>query len=271
MCYTGKLWCLPMRAGRVLLLSVGDGMSPWLREPWGRIMCARFMLKCKLLQLAEEFDLVGLRAGDIIARYNIAPTQQVSIVRLWAKGQKRSLDSLRWGLIPKWAKDASIGNRMINARAETAAEKPSFRSAFRRQRCLVPATGFYEWRKEPSEGGLKSWKQPFLIQRQDERIFALAGLWESWEGAENAPVESFAILTTDANEFMKPYHDRMPVLIGRDDYDAWLDPDIQDAARLEPLLRPFWSGELTACPVSRYVNSPRNEGPACIEPAERAP
>lgn len=234
-------------------------------------MCARFMLKCKLLQLAEEFGLVGLRAEDIVARYNIAPTQPVSVVRLRAEGRKRSLDSLRWGLIPKWAKDASIGNRMINARAETAAEKPSFRSAFRRQRCLVPATGFYEWREEPSGGGAKPRKQPFLIQRQDERIFALAGLWESWEGAENAPVESFTILTMAANEFMKPYHDRMPVLIGRDDYDVWLDPGIDDIKRLEPLLRPPGSGELTACPVSRYVNSPRSEGPACIEPAEGAP
>jgi putative SOS response-associated peptidase YedK len=166
--------------------------------------------------------------------------------------------SLRWGLIPSWADDQAVGNRMINAREESVASKPAFREAFKYRRCLVPAGGFYEW---TTEGGKK---QPVYIRRKNGQPFAFAGLWEEWE-REGEVIESCAIITTDANELMASFHDRIPVILQPKDYDLWLDPDVQDASLLEPLLRPCPSDEMEVYPVSRLVHDHRNEDPDCIQ------
>ncbi|MCG8406769.1 MAG: SOS response-associated peptidase [Phycisphaerales bacterium] len=226
-------------------------------------MCSRFSLKARLQELAEEFGLLGI--DELMPRYNIAPTQNVPIVRKFAGEYCRRLDSLRWGLVPSWANDLKIGTRMINARSETVTEKPAFREAIRRRRCLVPATGFYEWKPEPGAGG-KPRKQPYLFHRCDDRVFAFAGLWDEWRDQEGTSVETFTILTTEPNKLVRPCHNRMPAIIDRDGYDLWLDPDTVDARELTPLLR-SWPSDAFACSaVSTFVNNPRNEGPACIEP-----
>jgi putative SOS response-associated peptidase YedK len=224
-------------------------------------MCGRFTLRAPASQIAEQFALFD--SAEFRARYNIAPTQDVAAVRVRpdVAAGRRHLAWLRWGLIPSWAKDAAIGNRMINARAETVAEKPAFRTPLARRRCLVLADGFYEWQK----AGTK--KQPYFIRMADERPFAFAGLWESWEGPDHALVESCTIITTEANALVRPVHDRMPVILARDDYERWLDPAVRDAAALVPLLRPYPAEAMSATPVSAFVNSPAHDGPQCIEPA----
>ena len=190
-------------------------------------------------------------------RYNIAPTQRVAAVRQQAETD-RELVQLRWGLIPSWAKDAAIGSSLINARSETAAKKPSFRSAMRKRRCLIPADGFYEWRRVGGE------KQPYLIGLLDDAVFAFAGLWEAWDkGGER--VESCTILTTSANELLKPLHDRMPVIVAPADYAQWLDPAIVDPAEVQPLLRAYPPDQMRYYPVDSRVNSPRNDDPQCAE------
>ena len=175
----------------------------------------------------------------------------------------RRLNELHWGLIPTWAKDPSIGSRMINARAETAAEKPVFRTALRRRRCLVPADAFYEWKK------LAEGKQPYCIRKKDGSPLALAGLWEWWkptdDGDDDEVIRSFAILTTTANALMKKLHDRMPVIIQAEDFDAWLDPNEQDATKVSELLKPLNAKLMEAYPVSRHVNSPRNDDARCMK------
>jgi putative SOS response-associated peptidase YedK len=188
-------------------------------------------------------------------RYNIAPTQAVAVVRAGEGG--RRLDGLRWGLIPSWAKDEALGDRMINARAETLAEKPAFRSAFRARRCLIVADGFYEWRKV---GGRK---QPHCIAFRDRRPFGFAGLWERWEGGADGPVESCTIVTTSANEVVAPIHDRMPVILDPMEFTLWLDPGVTDTSRVADLLRPYAPDLLEAYPVSLLVNNPANDSPAC--------
>ncbi len=165
-----------------------------------------------------------------------------------------------WGLVPRWADDPAIGNRLINARAETAATKPSFRDAFRRRRCLIPADGFYEWKRQG--GG----KQPYYIRLEDDRPFAFAGLWERWEKA-GAVIESCTILTTDANELLMPLHNRMPAILDREQFDRWLDPTIEDAKVLQPLLGPYPAERMIAYPVSTVVNSPRHDVAECIDKA----
>jgi putative SOS response-associated peptidase YedK len=224
-------------------------------------MCGRFTLRTTASVLIEQFQLSG--APDLAPRFNIAPSQQVPVVRSKQDAAERELVMMHWGLVPSWAKDPLIGNRMINARAETAATKPSFRSAFKRRRCLVMADGYYEWQKQRRQ------KQPFHIQRRDQRPFAMAGLWEQWSGpsTDNAGValQSCTIITTDANELTRPIHDRMPVILDERDYRTWIDPNVQDRQVIEPLLQPFDSEMLVAEPVSTYVNNPRNEDPKCIE------
>jgi putative SOS response-associated peptidase YedK len=186
----------------------------------------------------------------------------VPIVRRLDQPQ-RAWTPVRWGLIPSWAKDAKIGNKLINARGETVAEKPSFRSAFRKRRCLIPADGFYEWKK--LDGG----KQPHFIHLRDEEPFAFAGLWEHWTNPDDGEViESCTIVTTEANALMRTLHDRMPVILPPADYDRWLDPATQDVEGLKELLRPYSSEEMTAYPISAYVNNPRHEGVKCLEAAE---
>jgi len=205
--------------------------------------------------LAEEFQLDG--SAEITPSYNVAPTQQVAAV-LEDEGGRR-LEMLRWGLVPSWADDPDIGARMINARSETAPEKPSFRSAFRRRRCLIPADGFYEWKRE--NGG----KQPYYFRMHDGRPFAFAGLWESWEKGDGT-LRTCTILTTRANAVLEDVHDRMPVILPHDAYNAWLDPDA-DREELGELMIPYGGDDLETYPVSRFVNSPRNNDERCVEPA----
>ena len=205
---------------------------------------------------ARLFGFVTDDVPEQLPRYNIAPTQLVAVVRL-DDGQ-RVIKPLRWGLIPSWAKDARIGNSLINARSETVAEKPAFRAAFKKQRCLIPTTGFYEW---VATGGKK--KQPLHIGMIDGRPFALAGLWERWSDAEGAVVESCTILTTTANDLMRPFHDRMPVILAPADYGTWLDPQTPIEA-LQALLRPYPAEGMVAVPVGSYVSNPRHEGPQCL-------
>jgi putative SOS response-associated peptidase YedK len=219
-------------------------------------MCGRFTLKTNPRKLAEEFLLGETPVWE--PRFNIAPTQDVAAVRLSAPGGKREFVRLRWGLVPAWATDVSIGNRMINGQAETATEKPAFRSAIKARRCLVLADGFYEWAKVP--GG----KQPYYFQMRDGRSFAFAGLWERWEkGGE--PLETCTLLTTSANKVVGQFHERMPLILEPADYDLWLDTSQKSAQSIQPLLRPLRDDALEAYPVSRLVNSPTNEDPRCVE------
>lgn len=221
-------------------------------------MCGRYTLTATPEQLAE---LLGLdQVPDFEARFNVAPTQPVAALRVLVQGEGRQLDLLRWGLVPFWAKDAKIGNKMINARAETVADKPAFRAAFKRRRCLVLADGFYEWRRTP-EG-----KQPYYITLEDGGPFAFAGLWERWDKGEGEPLLTCTLITTTPNALMQQVHHRMPVILSPGDYDLWLDPAVQDRERLLPLLRPFPAERMLAVPVSTLVNSPRNDLPECQEP-----
>jgi putative SOS response-associated peptidase YedK len=220
-------------------------------------MCGRYNLRASDRELEEFFRVVWPPQVEWTPRYNIAPTQTVLAVRL--KGDhnsKRELAPFRWGLIPSWSKDEKIGNRLINARADTVAEKPSFRAAYKRRRCLIPATGFYEWKKAE--------KQPFHIHRKDDGLFCFAGLWERWEKGDQ-PIDSCTILTTDANNLLQPIHDRMPVIMPRELADLWLDPDVEPGA-LAKLLQPYPGEDLQADPVSALVNNPRNESPECVTP-----
>ncbi len=221
-------------------------------------MCGRFTLFDTATSLAEAFGVAEV--PSLSPRYNIAPSQKVAAVRIPPGERSREAVLLHWGLIPSWAKDRSIGSRMINARAETAAGKPAFRSAIRRRRCLVPADGFYEWKRTDGR------KQPYYIRMRDGRIFAFAGLWESWEGPGGGAVESCAILTTLPNDLLRPIHDRMPVLVSPRDYDLWLSPEARDPEALAPLFRPYPSEEMTAFPVGTAVNNPKTDTPELIKP-----
>ena len=209
-------------------------------------------------RLVEQFDLPGI--PDLKPRYNIAPTQPVAVVRVPTAGAAREMVLLHWGLIPFWAQDPEIGARMINARAETAAEKPAFRHAFRRRRCLVIADGFYEWQK------LDGTKQPHFIRLRDPKPFAFAGLWERWEGPDASVIESVTLLTTEPNALLGEIHNRMPVILHPKDYGLWLDPGIQQPEKVQPLLTAYPAEEMEAFPVSRRVNSPDNDDARCIEP-----
>ena len=217
-------------------------------------MCGRFTQAADGEIIARVFDLP--EAPELSPRYNIAPTQDVAALRL-AESGGRELVQLHWGLIPPWAKERAMGARMINARAETLAEKPAFRSAFRARRCLIVADGFYEWQK------LGTRKQPHFIGFRDGRPFAFAGLWERWHGGGEEAVESCTIVTTEANELLAPIHDRMPVIVDPDDFAFWIDPSQKETDRLAGLLRPYPPGPLEAYPVSLLVNSPANDTPAC--------
>lgn len=223
-------------------------------------MCGRFTLRTPMHVLADQFAVILDAALE--PRFNVAPSQLVAVVRVEPESEPpgRHLAALRWGLVPSWARDPSIGNRLINARAETAAEKPAFRSAFQRRRCLLPADGFFEWQQR-GEG-----RQPYYIQMADERPFAFAGLWEAWQGPDQNAFESCTILTTEANKVVKPIHDRMPVILAEESYEPWLDPSCTNRDELKRFLAPFDAQRMKAHPVSRYVNRPANEGPKCIAP-----
>lgn len=221
-------------------------------------MCGRYLITSTLEAIRKVFDV--LESPNLQARYNVAPTQQVPAVRRGEEG--RELVQFRWGLVPFWAKDLSIGAKMINARSETVAEKPAFRAAFKQRRCLLPADGFYEWQRVESGP-----KQPHFIGVKQEGPFAFAGLWERWTDPEGARIESCTIITTTANPALEPIHHRMPVILAPRDYEAWLAPEAAADALL-PLLKPYPEGEVRSFPVSRRVNNVRNDDPACIQPAE---
>ena len=223
-------------------------------------MCGRFTLRTPASAVARQFGL--LEAPPLEPRFNVAPSQSVLAVRMTLQGgsPRRELVWLRWGLMPGWAKDPALGNRLINARAETAAAKPAFRAAFRHRRCLVPADGFYEWQ----HAGVQ--KQPYFFHFQNHGPFGLAGLWESWPGPDGPAVQTFTILTTMANNLVRPIHDRMPVIIAPADYPLWLDPAVEEPARLARLLAPYPEGEMAVYPVSSRINRPGNEDPRCVEP-----
>jgi putative SOS response-associated peptidase YedK len=220
-------------------------------------MCGRFTLTADISALQESFPWLGIPSG-LEPRYNIAPSQPVAVV---PNDGKNRLDFFTWGLIPSWAKDPSIGNRMINARAETLAEKPSFRNAFRRRRCLVLADGFYEWRKDDGKS-----KTPMYIRLEDGSPFAFAGLWEIWNAPDGSQVLSCAIITTEPNPLMAKIHNRMPVILPQAAHMPWLHSGEADTKALSALLKPYPAEEMVAYPVSKLVNSPANDVPAVIEP-----
>lgn len=213
-------------------------------------MCGRFTLRTPKERIKEEFQLQ--EEPPIEARYNVAPTQSILAVR--EVSDEREAVLLKWGLIPSWAKDDSMSARLINARSETVAEKPAFREAFKRSRCVIPADGFYEWKREGKS------KQPFFFSLRDERLFGFAGLWDRWKDEDGKVIQSCAILTTEANEVLRPVHDRMPVILHPQTYGEWLGDDVRNVAALKELLRPYPSAEMIAYPVSTDVNSPRNQG-----------
>jgi putative SOS response-associated peptidase YedK len=224
-------------------------------------MCGRYTLFSRLEVWEEIHQAQGV--PELKPRYNIAPTQQVIVIRLNEEGQREKV-MMHWGLIPSWAKDPSIGNRMINARAETVAEKPSFRAAFKRRRCLIPANGFYEWKKVGKR------KQPYYVRRIDGEPMAFAGLWEHWEGQDGTVVESCTIITTESNSTIRPLHNRMPVILDPEEYNLWLDSEVSDLETLAPLMRPYPDDKLEAILVSTLVNNPRNDDARCIEPPEKS-
>lgn len=219
-------------------------------------MCGRYTLVTPVGELAERFGVEG-PLPELPPSYNVAPGRGVAAVV--AEGGRRRLEVLRWGLVPPWADDPSIGDRMINARAETVASKPSFRRAFRERRCLIPADGFYEWQR--LDGG----KQPYYVRRKDGARFAFAGLWEIWR-REGEEIRSCTILTTEANGLLGGIHDRMPVIVPPDLYGLWLEGGAE-REELDAVLRPYPGDDLEAYPVSRLVNNPANDDPRCIEPA----
>jgi putative SOS response-associated peptidase YedK len=222
-------------------------------------MCGRFTLTVDPAQLQEAFPWIE-PPPDLPPSFNIAPSQPVAVI---ANNNPNRLDFFKWGLVPSWAKDPSVGNRMINARAETLAEKPSFRTAFRRRRCLVLADGFYEWQQDP---GGKS-KTPMYVRLTSQKPFAFAGLWEAWNAPDGSRLLSCAIITTSPNPLMEVIHNRMPAILPEEAYSTWLDAAERSPADLAPLLQPYPAEEMIAFPVSRLVNSPQNNLPECILPA----
>ncbi len=223
-------------------------------------MCGRFTLTVDPGQLQEAFPWVEF-PEDLSLRYNIAPSQPVAVVP--NDGLNR-VDFFNWGLIPFWAKDPKIGNRMINARAETLAEKPSFRGSFKYKRCLVLADGFYEWRKEP---GTKT-KTPMYLRMKNHKPFAFAGLWDNWHSSDGSEIRTCTIITTEPNTLVKEIHNRMPVILSQNVYSDWLQEGENDPSLLKSFLQPYPAEELEAYPVSRFVNSPHNDSPECIIPSE---
>ena len=218
-------------------------------------MCGRFTLHIDIKTIAEQFGVPATL--ETSPRYNIAPTQEV--VSIMHNGTSH-LALLRWGLIPSWAKDESIGSKMINARAETLTEKPSFKGLLRSKRCMIIADGFYEWRKE---NGLKT---PMYITLKSGEPFAFAGLWDQWKNPEGQQIRTCTIITTEPNDVLVPIHNRMPAILVPDAYELWLDPDVRDEHALSYWLSPYPAEEMTARPVSRQVNDPKHESPELIAP-----
>lgn len=220
-------------------------------------MCGRYTITVDPEQLAEHFN-AQLPSETLVPRYNAAPTQNLPVITNEGQAQ---IQLFRWGLVPFWADDPSIGNRMINARGETVHEKPSFRTAFQRRRCLVLADSFYEWQKTSSG------KQPVRVLLKSEDPFAMAGLWETWSDNGGEPLHTFTIITTEPNELVASIHTRMPVVLPREDEEVWLDDDAGPVV-WKSLLKPYPSDDMSAYRVSTQVNSPANDKPSVIEPIE---
>jgi putative SOS response-associated peptidase YedK len=226
-------------------------------------MCGRFTLFSSQAEITKVFQVDY--PIELPQRYNIAPSQPIAAIAQFHDEPNPKPHHFRWGLIPSWAKDPAIGYKLINARSETASEKPSFRSAFKHRRCLIPTNGFYEWQRVE---GSKTQKQPYFFSLKDQNLFALAGLWERWESPEGDTIDTCTILTTEANEILKPIHDRMPVILHPKDYDLWLDPSFTRKDKLQDLLKPYPAAEMISYPVSSIVNSPKNDRPECTAAAE---
>lgn len=226
-------------------------------------MCGRYTLKTPAADLVDAFDLL-FEPDFIMPRFNIAPSQPVAGIR--EIDGARQMTQFRWGLIPFWAKDPSIGYKMINARGETVHEKPSFRTAFKKRRCLIVVDGFYEWERS---GGPKN-KQPFHIRRVDQQPFAFAGLWETWKSPDGSPLESCTIITTTPNDLLSRIHDRMPVILDPSDYRIWLDPTFDKTEVLRELIKPCIHDDLEMYAVSPKVNNARNETPDLHLPLDHA-
>jgi putative SOS response-associated peptidase YedK len=224
-------------------------------------MCGRFTLTTPAERLADQFELSG-ELPELTPSYNIAPTQKIAAVAANSDGERR-LGRLQWGLVPRWSKDPEIGSKMINARAETVAEKNSFKSAFKKRRCLILADGFYEWQRNQSGSGPK---QPYYIRLETGIPYAFAGLWETWESEGGRKIHSTTIITTEANELVGGIHHRMPVILSPESYGTWVDTSLQDPDELTPLLVPHPSDQMEAYPVSTHVNRPANDDPGCVEP-----
>jgi len=218
-------------------------------------MCGRYTLKKTKNELEKQFNIV-YSSIKVQQRFNIAPTQIVPTVIETGKGNE--LHGYRWGLIPHWAKDKSIGNKLINARAETVHEKPSFRKSFKTQRCLIPADGFIEWKKQGKE------KYPHYISLKSDTVFAFAGIWAEWRMGEEV-IRSCCIITTEANPYLQPIHNRMPVILNPEDYSIWLAP-VEKAETLRSLLRPFPEDQMKEYEASREINSPANDRAECLTP-----
>ncbi|MBA3694673.1 MAG: SOS response-associated peptidase [Pyrinomonadaceae bacterium] len=221
-------------------------------------MCGRFSSSSKPEQIKKEFKVAVEDPAIFKPRYNIAPSQMIPVV-LDRTGE-RIVAQLKWGLVPSWAKDALIGSRMINARAETLMEKPSFREAYKSRRCIIPASGFYEWQRAE-----KGAKQPFYFYLTNKEVFGFAGLWEEWlDKKSGESLETCTIITTEANDVLKPVHDRMPVILKAADYDEWLDTKEANTDKLQKLLAPYPPDEMSSHAVSRAVNSPTFDSPELI-------
>jgi len=225
-------------------------------------MCGRIVLKAPSRQVAEEFELPNEPVLE--ERFNIAPTEPVAAVRIGVDGS-RSCDTLQWGLIPPWSTDPRVGAKMFNARSETVTDKPSFREAFAQRRCLVPVSGFYEWKKQDTA------RLPYYFSHADQRVLALAGLWERWEFPGGKVLESCSVLTTAANQFMRRFHHRMPVILSPADYGRWLETGADEAEGLQDLLVPAAEDVLRSWPVADLVNKSSNDGPQLIEPVHETP
>lgn len=222
-------------------------------------MCGRFTLFAPYYEIIDRFTIESaFPESDYMPSYNIAPSQQV--VAIINDGSKNRLGRLRWGLIPPWAKDEKIGYKMINARAETVAEKPSFRKAFQKQRCIIPADSFYEWQRKDGA------KIPMRIKLKNDELFAIAGLWESWKSPDGKVIHTCTAITTEPNALVRPIHNRMPVILKREDESAWLDPRNDNVDFLGNMLLPFDERQMDAYSVSSAVNSPKNNEESLILP-----